>query len=660
MAVPAGPTEQRYVGNGVTTIFTVPFLVIQASDLAVYVDGVKLTSGYTQSGVGNPTSSVTFTTAPANLAQILLTLEVPFERLNDYQENGDFLANTVNNDFDRIWQALKQLYTWATRSLRLGTTDVDGQGWYRAKGNGIRDLADPVQPQDAATKNWAETYLGGLISAIVGNPNVASGVGYVTPRGTLGLVQDMSDIADPLKGAAYIGRAIRHINSIAELRALAGQYDGEIVYLRGRDIANRMGQGNLVWVAGSSLTDNGGTIFGALAGGRWIRPGTDNEILAEWFGCGNDGADYADQVQAAINFAATAVNGGQGMVVRLPRGSIGASKTINVPNRVGFSGTNGRGTVLKPLPGFVGQYLISATNGSSSMFASWIRDMYLDCRGVNLTAAVYTTGWQETCSMQRVVISANGTTSIGVLYEVGAGGAALWEVIDCEIFIDSTAATRNGIRVNQVSIVGGFLLIVRNTTITGTTANQLTRAVYMINDSLHVENLHVEYVRFGILAGVAGNLLVNGMTGSANAVDTMITIPSGFLGTWCLNSILPNGATTTFLNNTSGEVITGRIAHYAGPKKAPASLWTGSLSTGSATLSRAVQPGELLMFGISAAYAGMQQAAVSAVRGTTFNVSFGSNASAIIALSADGLTVTVNSITAGFALDRVNVTPNYV
>ncbi|MNP37282.1 hypothetical protein D3C76_1307240 [compost metagenome] len=66
------------------------------------------------------------------------------------------------------------------------------------------------------------------------------------------------------------------------------------------------------------------------------------------------------------------------------------------------------------------------------------------------------------------------------------------------------------------------------------------------------------------------------------------------------------------------------------------------------------------MFGISAAYAGMQQAAVSAVRGTTFNVSFGSNASAIIALSADGLTVTVNSITAGFALDRVNVTPNYV
>ncbi|POG14146.1 hypothetical protein BGP82_06870 [Pseudomonas putida] len=478
--------------------------------------------------------------------------------------------------------------------------------------------------------------------------------------GDAAIRQALANSTDPALGAALVARAIRHVNSVAELRALAGKYDGEVIYLRGRDIANRMGQGNLVWVAGSSLTDNGGTIFGALAGGRWIRPGTDNEILAEWFGCGNDGADYADQVQAAINFAAGAAGAGQGMVVRLPRGVVGASKMLLVPNRVGLQGTNGRGTVLKPLAGFVGQYLISATNGVTSMFASWVRDMYLDCRGVNLTAAVYTTGWQETCNMNNVVISVDGTTSIGILYEVGAGGAALWEVSNCEIFVNSTAATRNGIRVNQVSLVGGFLLIVRNTTITGTTTNQLTRAIYMINDSLHAENLHVEYVQLGIIPGVAGNLLVNGMTGSANAVDTMIAVPSGFLGTWCLNSILPNGATTTFLNNTSGEVITGRIAHYAGPKKAPVSLWTGSLSTGSAVLSRAVQPGELLMFGISAAYAGMQQAAVSAVRGTTFNVSFGSNASAIIAISSDGLTVTVNSITAGFALDRVNVTPNYV
>jgi len=205
MAVPAGPTEQRYVGNGVTTIFTVPFLVIQASDLAVYVDGAKLTSGYTQSGVGNPTSSVIFAVAPANLSQIFFSLEVPFERLNDYQENGDFLARTVNNDFDRIWQALKQLYTWATRSLRLGSTDVDGQGWYRAKGNGIRNLHDPVEDQDAVTKLYNEQYIGSLLDQFSGPINNANNVMYIYPNGVPRTVQSLAAQNDPALGSAGIG-----------------------------------------------------------------------------------------------------------------------------------------------------------------------------------------------------------------------------------------------------------------------------------------------------------------------------------------------------------------------------------------------------------------------------------------------------------------------
>lgn len=152
MAVPAGPTEVRYTGNGVTTIFTIPFLVIQRDDLDVSLSGVVIGSGYVITGLGNPTSTITFDTPPALGADVYLQLNVPFERLNDYQENGDFLAATVNRDFDRIWQALKQLLRYWGRALVLGQFDVDGAGWYRANGNGIRDLSDPVQPQDAATK----------------------------------------------------------------------------------------------------------------------------------------------------------------------------------------------------------------------------------------------------------------------------------------------------------------------------------------------------------------------------------------------------------------------------------------------------------------------------------------------------------------------------
>lgn len=253
MAVPAGPTEIRYLGNGATTVFAVPFLVIQASDLAVYMDGVQLTSGYTQSGVGNPTSTVTFTLPPTNLAQILFQLDVPFERLNDYQENGDFLASTVNRDFDRIWQALKQLYRFSTRSLTLGFFDVDGAGWYRAKGNGIRDLADPTAPQDAATKHSVEAYVTGILQTGQGPINNASNVVYVTGDG---------DVTSVQKGIR------RTFSSISALVGKDGQINKEMISVTAYHDGwaatgdGPLGGGDYIWDALRPKTaHNGGTVI---------------------------------------------------------------------------------------------------------------------------------------------------------------------------------------------------------------------------------------------------------------------------------------------------------------------------------------------------------------------------------------------------------------
>lgn len=221
MAVPEGPTDKRYTGNGVTKIFTIPFLLLAATDLDVFIDGIEISSGFTITNVGNPTSTITFTVAPVDQADIYLQLNVPFERLNDYQENGDFLSSTVNRDFDRIWQALKQLFRWSTRSLRLGNFDVDGAGWYRAKGNGIRDLKDPVEAQDASTKVWTQRYVGDVIGGMTGNPNLASNVFYRGPDGLSYTVQDMSNPIDPSKGAALIGRATVNVVSVRALLSTA-------------------------------------------------------------------------------------------------------------------------------------------------------------------------------------------------------------------------------------------------------------------------------------------------------------------------------------------------------------------------------------------------------------------------------------------------------
>ncbi|WP_443692703.1 hypothetical protein [Pseudomonas sp.] len=202
MAVPAGPTEKRYTGNGVTKIFTIPFLLIAATDLDVFIDGIEVVSGYTITGAGNPTSTITFTSAPGSLSDILLRLNVPFERLNDYQENGDFLAGTVNRDFDRIWQALKQLNLQSSRSPVLGASDVDGTGFYRAKGNGLTGLASAAFKPDAAT-NWKDVsdYVASILATGQGPINNAANIVYIGADGASHSVQDLSGI----HGAEYLG-----------------------------------------------------------------------------------------------------------------------------------------------------------------------------------------------------------------------------------------------------------------------------------------------------------------------------------------------------------------------------------------------------------------------------------------------------------------------
>lgn len=263
MAVQDGPTEKRYALNGVTNAFTIPFLLLAASDLDVLIDGIQVTSGYTLAGVGNPTSTITFTTPPIG-SQLLLQLDVPFERLTDYQENGDFLADTVNRDYDRIWQALKQLLRFSTRALTLGVFDVDGAGFYRAKGNGIRGLASANGVADAAVnfKDMSD-YIALIVGAGQGPINSAANVLYVGPDGLTYNLQDLRNITDPLKGAALIGRGVVAVESIKDLLT-AGRYGNQIAIVKSYFPSMDMGGDCFRWSATTPKS--------AHDGGKFISP----------------------------------------------------------------------------------------------------------------------------------------------------------------------------------------------------------------------------------------------------------------------------------------------------------------------------------------------------------------------------------------------------
>lgn len=283
MAVPAGLTEKRYIGTGVTKIFTIPFLLLAASDLDVFITGIEVVSGFTITGEGNPTSTITFAVASADQADVYLQLNVPFERLNDYQENGDLLSSTINRDFDRIWQALKQLLLGVSRALTLGKTDVDGSGNYQAKGDGISNLRDPVNDQDAVTKSWFVSYLEKFGGAVTSTVNIA---------------YDTFTLFDFL--CFWNARAV---DSIADLRLLsASRNQKAIVY---GYYANGDGGGGRYYVdtADATSADNGGTVIVGADGARWklSRNGT---IRPRQFGARGIGTDDTAALQAAINSGA--------------------------------------------------------------------------------------------------------------------------------------------------------------------------------------------------------------------------------------------------------------------------------------------------------------------------------------------------------------------
>ena len=118
MAVTNQVPVKSHVANGLSTLFAFDFLLLDDADLVVEVDGTPRTLGthYTVAGVGNPSGGdITFGAAPTNGATVIIYRLTALERATDYQDNGDLLAETINDDFDRIWLAMQELLA-GTRS----------------------------------------------------------------------------------------------------------------------------------------------------------------------------------------------------------------------------------------------------------------------------------------------------------------------------------------------------------------------------------------------------------------------------------------------------------------------------------------------------------------------------------------------------------------
>lgn len=199
MSVPAYTGPDSSVANGVTTTFPYSFKILSEEDLLVTVNGLVRQLGvhYSVTGVGNESGgNAVFVSPPAANAVVERSRNMPYAREIQFQNLGDLLADTLNQDQDAPVMMIQQL---ASKVMQI-IIDPGGSGQmvWDAKGARIIRVGDATDDTDALNKRTAlvlleEVQNGGGTIGVSPRLWTFEGDGEVTDFQLAG-----ADVTDPL------------------------------------------------------------------------------------------------------------------------------------------------------------------------------------------------------------------------------------------------------------------------------------------------------------------------------------------------------------------------------------------------------------------------------------------------------------------------------
>ena len=155
----------RYTGDGNTSAYSIPFSYRSTADLTVTLGGVA-TTAYALNAAG---TTLTFNSAPASSTAIEIRRTTSqTSRLTDYASGSVLTEEDLDTDSTQAFFMSQEAIDDANDRIKVDATNFQ----WDAQNKRITNVADPVNAQDLATKNYLEnTWLSASDKTTLNNVN---------------------------------------------------------------------------------------------------------------------------------------------------------------------------------------------------------------------------------------------------------------------------------------------------------------------------------------------------------------------------------------------------------------------------------------------------------------------------------------------------------
>ncbi|MGR3967817.1 hypothetical protein FW800_25635 [Pseudomonas sp. 910_23] len=239
-----------YKKSEASSIFDIPFDYLSQRFITVQLEGVLQTFGVDYDFLDKTRIRFLKGDVPAGKAVTLERHTDPSQRLVSWKDASVLRANDLELFQLQLLHIAEEAAVVSNGSMR-----VDFDSRWNALGLGIKNLADPIQDQDAVTKKWSTKFFTDLLESVSGMVNTTKGILY-----------DAGNLFEYLK----YGLA-RRVDTIEALRMLSSARNQRAKVLGYYKKGDKGGGEFYVDEEDTDSIDNGFSVIVASDGARWKR-----------------------------------------------------------------------------------------------------------------------------------------------------------------------------------------------------------------------------------------------------------------------------------------------------------------------------------------------------------------------------------------------------